>query len=102
MSQVSDPNADVERVDLQSLDVAEQKRQELLRLFPEVRTEGGKVDFDRLTPWTTCGEAATEQTAKESQQVTQKSRRSSRSPTTSRHSHVTVCFCRARHPPVNC
>jgi hypothetical protein len=49
MSQVSDPNADVDRVDLQSLDVAEQKRQELLRLFPEVCTEGGKIDFDRST-----------------------------------------------------
>ena len=48
MSQESNPNTDVERVDLQSLDVAEQKRQELLRLFPEVRTEGGKIDFDRL------------------------------------------------------
>ena len=48
MSQESDPNTDVERVDRQSLDVAEQKRLELLRLFPEVRTEGGKIDFDRL------------------------------------------------------
>lgn len=48
MSDVSDPNPDVERVDLQSLDVAEQKRHELLRLFPEVRTEGGKIDLDRL------------------------------------------------------
>jgi len=48
MTQGSDPNTDVERVDLQSLDVAEQKRQELLHLFPEVRTEGGKIDFDRL------------------------------------------------------
>ena len=25
-----------------------------------------------------------------------------RSATTSRHSHVTVCFCRARRPPLNC
>ena len=48
MSQESDPNTEVERVDLQSLDVAEQRRQELLRLFPEVRTEAGKIDFDRL------------------------------------------------------
>jgi adenine-specific DNA-methyltransferase len=48
MSQESDRNTDVEHVDLQSLDVAEQKRQELLRLFPGVRTEGGKIDFDRL------------------------------------------------------
>jgi hypothetical protein len=48
MSDVSDPNPDIERVDLQSLDVAEQKRLELLRLFPEVRTEGGKIALDRL------------------------------------------------------
>jgi integrase len=46
--------------------------------------------------------AATAQTATESRQVMQKSRRSWRSLTTSRHSHVTVCFCRARRPPVNC
>ncbi|MEK7403040.1 MAG: site-specific DNA-methyltransferase [Gemmatimonadota bacterium] len=37
-----------ERLDLRSHDVAEDRRQELLRLFPEVRTEGGKLDFDRL------------------------------------------------------
>src|SRR3989442_651530 len=37
-----------EKVDLRSQDIAEEKRQELLRLFPEVRTEGGKLDFDRL------------------------------------------------------
>jgi len=49
VSNVSDPDLDIERVDLQSLDVADQKRHELLRLFPEVRTEGGKIDFDRLT-----------------------------------------------------
>lgn len=37
-----------EEVDLRSLDIAEEKRQELLRVFPEVRTEGAKIDFDRL------------------------------------------------------
>jgi adenine-specific DNA-methyltransferase len=37
-----------EKLDLRSLDVAEEKRAELLRLFPEARTEGGKIDFDRL------------------------------------------------------
>ena len=37
-----------EKLDLRSLDLSEEKRQELLRLFPEIRTEGGKVDFDRL------------------------------------------------------
>jgi hypothetical protein len=43
MSDVSDPNQDIEHVDLQSLDVAEQKRHELLRLVPEVR-DGGRQD----------------------------------------------------------
>lgn len=38
----------IEKLDLRSHDIAEDKRQELLRLFPEVRTEGGKLDFDRL------------------------------------------------------
>ena len=37
-----------EKLDLRSHDVAEDRRQELLRLFPEVRTEGGKLDFERL------------------------------------------------------
>jgi adenine-specific DNA-methyltransferase len=37
-----------EKLDLTSHDIAEDKRQELLRLFPEVRTEGGKLDFERL------------------------------------------------------
>jgi adenine-specific DNA-methyltransferase len=37
-----------EKVDLRSHDMAEDKRQELLRLFPEIRTEGGKLDYERL------------------------------------------------------
>ncbi len=37
-----------ERLDLRSHDVAADKVEELLRLFPEARTEGGKIDFDRL------------------------------------------------------
>ena len=37
-----------EKLDLRSHDVAEDKRQALLHLFPEIRTEDGKVDFDRL------------------------------------------------------
>jgi adenine-specific DNA-methyltransferase len=36
------------KLDLRSHDIAEEKRQELLRLFPEIRTEGGKIDFERL------------------------------------------------------
>ena len=37
-----------EKLDLRSHDIAEDKKQELLCLFPEIRTEGGKIDFDRL------------------------------------------------------
>src|SRR5450756_3146515 len=37
-----------DKLDLRSVDVAEERQQELLRLFPEVRTEGGKLAFDRL------------------------------------------------------
>ena len=36
------------KLDLRSHDIAEDKRQELLRLFPEIRTEANKLDFDRL------------------------------------------------------
>lgn len=36
------------KLSLESRDIAEEKRQELLRLFPEVQTEGGKIDFDQL------------------------------------------------------
>lgn len=35
-------------LDLRSADIADDKRQELLRLFPEVATEAGKLDFERL------------------------------------------------------
>src|SRR5579862_5788353 len=45
---VSAANADTERLDLRSQDVAAGKEAELMRLFPEARTEGGKLDFDRL------------------------------------------------------
>ena len=37
-----------EKLDLRSHDIAEDKQQALLRLFPEIRTEGGKLDFERL------------------------------------------------------
>jgi adenine-specific DNA-methyltransferase len=37
-----------EKLDLRSYDIAENKRQELLRLFPEIGTEGGKIDIERL------------------------------------------------------
>src|SRR5215467_8715792 len=37
-----------ERLDLRSQDISADKQTELLRLFPEARTEGGKIDFDRL------------------------------------------------------
>ncbi len=37
-----------EKLDLRSQGIAEEKRQEILRLFPEIRTEGDKIDFERL------------------------------------------------------
>ncbi len=37
-----------EKLDLRSHDIAEDKRQELLNLFPEIRTEDGKLDFECL------------------------------------------------------
>lgn len=37
-----------DRLSLGSLDIADARRDSLLRLLPEVRTEDGKVDFDRL------------------------------------------------------
>ena len=37
-----------EHFDLTSMDIGAEKRAELLRLFPEARTEGDHVDFDRL------------------------------------------------------
>jgi len=37
-----------EKLDLASHNISEDKRQELLQLFPEIKTEGGKVDLDRL------------------------------------------------------
>jgi adenine-specific DNA-methyltransferase len=40
--------AQPETLDLRSHDIAEDKKQELLRLFPEIRTEDGKIDFERL------------------------------------------------------
>lgn len=46
---MTDPNpTDIEKLDLRSRDIAALKRQDLLSLFPEVRTEGGRIDFDRL------------------------------------------------------
>jgi adenine-specific DNA-methyltransferase len=41
-------NDQPEPLDLRSHTIAEDKKQELLQLFPEIRTEGGKVDIDRL------------------------------------------------------
>src|SRR6185312_1002153 len=44
LSQAAQP----EKLDLRSHDVVEDKIRELLRVFPEIRTEDGKLDFDRL------------------------------------------------------
>ncbi len=42
------PLTEPDNFDLRSHDAAGDKVAELLRLFPEIRTEGGKLDFDRL------------------------------------------------------
>lgn len=40
--------SELEKLDLCSHEIAEEKKRELLRLFPEVRTEGEMIDFERL------------------------------------------------------
>jgi adenine-specific DNA-methyltransferase len=48
---MDDENKNIEepdRFDLRSEDIAEDRREELSRIFPEVLTEGGKIDFDKL------------------------------------------------------
>jgi adenine-specific DNA-methyltransferase len=42
------PTEQPERLDLRSHEIVGDKQAEIVRLFPEVRTEGGKIDFDRL------------------------------------------------------
>lgn len=37
-----------EQLDLNSDNIAEDKKRQLLRLFPEIRTDGDKIDFNRL------------------------------------------------------
>lgn len=39
---------EIDRFDLRSHDITEDKQAELLWLFPEIRTEAGKIDFERL------------------------------------------------------
>src|SRR5215469_8358842 len=39
---------DIKHIEAGSLNIAAQKKQELLRLFPEAQTDGGKVDLERL------------------------------------------------------
>jgi adenine-specific DNA-methyltransferase len=42
------PVSEIEQLDGSSLDIAAEKRRELLKLFPEVGTEGGKIDYALL------------------------------------------------------
>lgn len=41
-------NEATEKLELRSLDPAQARRDEIARLFPEARTEGGKIDFEQL------------------------------------------------------
>jgi adenine-specific DNA-methyltransferase len=43
-----DKSNELEKLDLRSADPAVARREEVTRLFPEARTEGGKIDFDQL------------------------------------------------------
>jgi adenine-specific DNA-methyltransferase len=43
-----DPTNEPDKFDLRSHTIAEDKVAQLLDLFPEIRTEGGKIDFDKL------------------------------------------------------
>lgn len=42
------PTDQPEHLDLLSHEIVSEKQAEIVRLFPEVRTEGGRIDFDRL------------------------------------------------------
>lgn len=39
---------EIEKLDLKSMSLADEKQNQLLRLFPEIRTENGKIDFEKL------------------------------------------------------
>jgi adenine-specific DNA-methyltransferase len=45
---VTKPGEEIAKFDLQSQDILDSRRQELLRLFPEVHTESGGINFDAL------------------------------------------------------
>ena len=71
----------------------------MLEHYSHIRIDAKRQALDALD---NLRGVATPEMAMESRQMARRSRRSSTSPTTSRHSHVTVCFCTVRHPPVNC
>ena len=45
---MTESNDQPEKLDLRSHTITDDKKQELLKLFPEIRTEGEKIDFERL------------------------------------------------------
>ena len=45
---VTKPSEEIAKFDLKSQDILDKRRQELLRLFPEVHTESGGINFDAL------------------------------------------------------
>ena len=47
-SSVTKPKDDIAKFDLRSEDVAEARRKELLRIFPEAHTESGGINFEAL------------------------------------------------------
>ncbi len=43
---MANEKTDIEKLNLSSMDIVEERRNEFLRLFPEARSEGGKIDFE--------------------------------------------------------
>ena len=75
------------------------------RMLSTTRTSGSTPSAKRSTPWTRgaaqcCQHPATATATATATEL--KSRRSSSCLKASRHSHVTVCFCRAPCRPVDC
>ncbi len=48
MNKPTDNKNEPDKLDLKSLDIARERREELVRLFPEARSDGGTIDLDQL------------------------------------------------------
>ena len=76
----------------------------MLEHYSHIRIDAKRQALDALDAALDAAkrETAMRVTATVKRRMQPRSRPSWRCPTTLRHSHVTVCFCRAPRPPVNC